>query len=51
MAYLVLARKYRPQSFSDLTGQEHVVQTLVNAMKTDRVAGLSIVYDVIARTE
>ena len=26
--YLVLARKYRPQRFSDLTGQEHVVRTL-----------------------
>lgn len=38
MAYLVLARKYRPQSFADLTGQEHVVQTLTNALKTDRVA-------------
>lgn len=38
MAYLVLARKYRPQSFADLTGQEHVVQTLSNALRTDRVA-------------
>ncbi len=36
--YLVLARKYRPQKFSDLTGQEHVVRTLVNALKTGRVA-------------
>ena len=36
--YLVLARKYRPQRFSDLTGQEHVVRTLVNALKTGRVA-------------
>ena len=37
-AYLVLARKYRPQRFSDLTGQEHVVRTLANALKTGRVA-------------
>jgi len=36
--YLVLARKYRPQRFSDLTGQEHVVRTLVSALKTGRVA-------------
>ena len=37
-SYLVLARKYRPQRFSDLTGQEHVVRTLVNALKSGRVA-------------
>ncbi len=36
--YLVLARKYRPQRFQDLTGQEHVVRTLVNALKIGRVA-------------
>src|SRR5438046_10514604 len=36
--YLVLARKYRPQRFGDLTGQEHVVRTLVNALKSGRVA-------------
>jgi len=36
--YLVLARKYRPQRFSDLTGQEHVVRTLANALRTGRVA-------------
>jgi DNA polymerase III subunit gamma/tau len=36
--YLVLARKYRPQKFADLTGQEHVVRTLVNALKSGRVA-------------
>jgi replication-associated recombination protein RarA len=28
MSYLVLARKYRPQSFDDLVGQEHVAKTL-----------------------
>jgi DNA polymerase-3 subunit gamma/tau len=38
MAYLVLARKYRPQAFADMTGQEHVVQTLTNALKSGRVA-------------
>ena len=36
--YLVLARKYRPQRFADLTGQEHVVRTLVNALTSGRVA-------------
>jgi DNA polymerase III subunit gamma/tau len=36
--YLVLARKYRPQRFADLTGQEHVVRTLTNALRTGRVA-------------
>jgi DNA polymerase-3 subunit gamma/tau len=38
MAYTVLARKYRPQSFEDLVGQEHVARTLGNAIDTDRVA-------------
>ncbi|TFH29700.1 MAG: DNA polymerase III subunit gamma/tau, partial [Myxococcales bacterium] len=38
MAYTVLARKYRPQSFSDLVGQEHVARTLGNAIQADRVA-------------
>jgi DNA polymerase-3 subunit gamma/tau len=37
MSYLVLARKYRPQSFEDLVGQEHVSQTLGNAIKTRRI--------------
>ena len=36
--YQVIARKYRPQRFQDLTGQEHVVRTLVNALKSGRVA-------------
>src|SRR3989442_97058 len=36
--YLVLPRKYRPQRFADLTGQEHVVPTLANALRTGRVA-------------
>jgi DNA polymerase-3 subunit gamma/tau len=38
VSYLVLARKYRPQSFDDLIGQEHVAQTLANAIAQDRVA-------------
>jgi DNA polymerase-3 subunit gamma/tau len=37
MSYLVLARKWRPQLFEDLIGQEHVSQTLQNAITTDRV--------------
>jgi DNA polymerase-3 subunit gamma/tau len=38
MSYLVLARKWRPQTFSDLVGQEHVARTLGNALRTGRVA-------------
>lgn len=38
MAYTVLARKYRPQSFADLVGQEHVARTLANAIAGNRVA-------------
>ena len=38
MSYLVLARKWRPQTFSDLVGQEHVSRTLGNAIQTNRVA-------------
>ncbi|AKV02056.1 DNA polymerase III subunits gamma and tau [Labilithrix luteola] len=38
MSYLVLARKYRPQSFDDLVGQEHVTKTLGNAIAQNRVA-------------
>ncbi|MDD2581197.1 MAG: DNA polymerase III subunit gamma/tau [Desulfuromonadaceae bacterium] len=36
--YEVLARKYRPQSFSELAGQEHVSRTLQNAIDSGRVA-------------
>ena len=36
--YRVLARKYRPQTFSDLIGQDAMVQTLGNAIKRDRLA-------------
>ncbi|UFS72000.1 DNA polymerase III subunit gamma/tau [Geomonas sp. RF6] len=38
MSYLVLARKWRPQTFTDLVGQEHVSQTLKNAIDGGRVA-------------
>ena len=38
MSYLVLARKYRPQSFDDLVGQAHVARTLANAIAQNRVA-------------
>src|SRR5438552_2039797 len=37
MSYLVLARKYRPQRFSELVGQEHVARTLTNAIALGRV--------------
>jgi DNA polymerase-3 subunit gamma/tau len=38
MSYQVIARKWRPQTFKDLVGQEHVTGTLANAIKNDRVA-------------
>ena len=38
MSYLVLARKWRPQSFDEIVGQAHVSQTLMNAIRSDRVA-------------
>jgi DNA polymerase-3 subunit gamma/tau len=38
VSYLVLARKYRPQTFEDLVGQEHVARTLANAIAQGRVA-------------
>ncbi len=37
MSYLVLARKYRPQRFEQLVGQEHVVQALANALTQGRL--------------
>ncbi|MBV9268013.1 MAG: DNA polymerase III subunit gamma/tau, partial [Acidobacteriaceae bacterium] len=36
--YQVIARKYRPQSFAELLGQEHVQKTLTNAIETRRIA-------------
>ena len=38
MSYLVLARKWRPQRFEDVIGQEHVVRTLSNAITNNRLA-------------
>lgn len=38
MQYQVLARKWRPQNFHELVGQEHISRTLVNALQTGRVA-------------
>ncbi len=38
MAYEVIARKWRPRQFCDVVGQEHVIRTLENTIKTDRVA-------------
>jgi len=37
-AYQVFARKYRPRTFEDVLGQDHVVQTLRNAIEQDRLA-------------
>jgi len=37
MSYQVLARKYRPQSFDQMIGQNHISQTLTNALKNDRI--------------
>jgi|GEM_PF-214140 DNA polymerase-3 subunit gamma/tau len=38
MSYTVLARKYRPQKFADVIGQDHVVRTLKNALEQKRIA-------------
>ncbi|MBU0528634.1 DNA polymerase III subunit gamma/tau [bacterium] len=38
MSYLVLSLKYRPQTFEEVVGQEHITQTLTNAFKKDRVS-------------
>lgn len=37
MSYLVLARKYRPQKFSELIGQQHIVSVLKNALKANKI--------------
>ena len=37
MSYVVLARKYRPRSFAQMVGQEHVVQALSNALTQGRL--------------
>jgi DNA polymerase-3 subunit gamma/tau len=38
MSYQVIARKYRPQRFAEVVGQEHVTQTLTNAIEQKRIA-------------
>ena len=38
MSYTALYRKYRPDTFAGVIGQEHIVKTLKNQMKTDRVS-------------
>jgi len=38
MNYKVLSRKYRPQTFSEIIGQPHVVETLTNSIKSNRIA-------------
>ncbi len=38
MSYLVLSLKYRPQTFDEVVGQEHITQTLTNAFNKDRVS-------------
>lgn len=38
MGYQVIARKYRPQKFDDVVGQEHVIRTLKNAIDSERIA-------------
>src|SRR6202050_3911039 len=38
MAYQVIARKWRPQTFDDVVGQKHVTETIGNAVRNNRVA-------------
>jgi len=38
MSYIILARKYRPQKFDDIVGQEHITRVLKNAIKENRIA-------------
>ncbi|MDQ3620953.1 MAG: ATP-binding protein, partial [Verrucomicrobiota bacterium] len=38
MSYQVFARKYRPQTFEDVIGQEHITRTLKNAIEGNRLA-------------
>lgn len=38
MSYLVLARKYRPETFHEILGQDHITQTFLNAFKNNRIA-------------
>jgi DNA polymerase-3 subunit gamma/tau len=38
MSYLVMARKYRPATFDQIVGQDHITQTLINALQSKRLA-------------
>ncbi len=38
MSYLVLARKWRPQSLADMVGQQHIARVLTNAIQSERIA-------------
>lgn len=38
MAYLVLARKYRPKAFNEVVGQQHIIKTLINSILSGRTA-------------
>ena len=44
-SYQVFARKYRPLSFKDILGQDHVVQTLANAIEQNRLAHAYLLLD------
>ena len=37
MSYQVLARKWRPNTFAEMAGQEHVLQALINALDSERL--------------
>jgi hypothetical protein len=41
MTYQVIARKWRPQTFADVTGQEVITQTLTNAISDEESDGLN----------
>ena len=48
MSYTVFARKYRPQTFEDLVGQEHVARTLRNAIAQERIEDTGLTLQVTA---
>ena len=45
MTYTILARKYRPQSLSEIAGQEHIITTLSNAIQLNRDRMAYVVVD------
>ena len=45
MSYQVLARKYRPNSFDEVIGQDHVVQVIKNSIEQERVHQLSFLVE------